>query len=444
MWVEDYKNIQKQGFNFSPRFHCEYDEDKNELTIDENDDYIPDFFGKNINVTAIVGKNGSGKSRILELLYLKFSFYPSNSLLIFRKDGQFFLISKLKIQNSSKLFITILEKKEELNNCIFPSFDYSFQKSTYYKDKNFPVFPSKYRDGKFNFHKEESNNIKTILTNYLTISTSNKLNIFNSYFEPAHVVVFQTKFFNRLETISDKNRGNAIKKLNKESYLSFQKGDSKKGLKFLKDISNMKIFNKDKTEEEYLESIGKSKYELKDSLYIKNIHKYNDFSKPYKENNIPIFIGTHMTLLEDNFETDKIIFAWDINSIDKDEVESIINNFSEPKYRVEIVDKQGKIFNNLSYGEKQLLIILNNLLDLILNSTKQHYVCFLDEIDIGFHPEWQKKVLKYIIEFLSFIPEKKFHLIFTSHSPFLSLSRKIMFCFGMSDRRNGEWEVRMM
>ena len=40
--VEDYKNIHKQGFNFSPRFSCEYD-----------DDYIENFFGKNINVTAI-------------------------------------------------------------------------------------------------------------------------------------------------------------------------------------------------------------------------------------------------------------------------------------------------------------------------------------------------------------------------------------------------------
>jgi len=59
LWIEDYKNIQKQGFNFSPRFHCEYNDKTKELTIDENDDYIPDFFGKYINITAIVGKNGS-------------------------------------------------------------------------------------------------------------------------------------------------------------------------------------------------------------------------------------------------------------------------------------------------------------------------------------------------------------------------------------------------
>jgi len=27
LWVEDYKNIHEQGFNFSPQFSCEYDEE---------------------------------------------------------------------------------------------------------------------------------------------------------------------------------------------------------------------------------------------------------------------------------------------------------------------------------------------------------------------------------------------------------------------------------
>ena len=56
LWVDKYKNIEKQGFNFSPRFRCEYDEEKNELTINENKDYVS-IFPKNINITAIVGES---------------------------------------------------------------------------------------------------------------------------------------------------------------------------------------------------------------------------------------------------------------------------------------------------------------------------------------------------------------------------------------------------
>lgn len=70
LYVEKYKNIQKQGFNFSSRFTCKYDEDKKELKIDENKNYIENFFADNINITAIVGENGSGKSNILELIHM--------------------------------------------------------------------------------------------------------------------------------------------------------------------------------------------------------------------------------------------------------------------------------------------------------------------------------------------------------------------------------------
>ena len=71
LWVKKYKNVEEEGFNFSPRFRCEYDEDTKELKIvdkDETGEFYPkNFFGENINVTAIVGENGSGKSSLVKL-----------------------------------------------------------------------------------------------------------------------------------------------------------------------------------------------------------------------------------------------------------------------------------------------------------------------------------------------------------------------------------------
>jgi len=109
LWVEDYKNIHKQGFNFSPRFTCEYDDEKNELTIDENDDYIENFFGDNINVTAIVGKNGSGKSSILEYLFLKNnSDMNQNYICIYSFDN---LLIIDKYQHSIKIYTNLIYRE---------------------------------------------------------------------------------------------------------------------------------------------------------------------------------------------------------------------------------------------------------------------------------------------------------------------------------------------
>ncbi|MCK9373153.1 MAG: hypothetical protein M0P91_08130 [Sulfuricurvum sp.] len=59
LWVEDYKNIHQQGFNFSPRFECSYDAEN--LTITTKD-HVENFFGKNINITAIGIGESDGKN----------------------------------------------------------------------------------------------------------------------------------------------------------------------------------------------------------------------------------------------------------------------------------------------------------------------------------------------------------------------------------------------
>lgn len=71
VWIEEYKNIKKQGFNFGSEFLFKY---KNEvLTIEDNPNYIEGFFGEHVsNVTAIVGKNGSGKSTVIEFIKQNF------------------------------------------------------------------------------------------------------------------------------------------------------------------------------------------------------------------------------------------------------------------------------------------------------------------------------------------------------------------------------------
>jgi hypothetical protein len=43
LYIENYKNIKNQGFNFTTQFHCDYKDGT--LTIDKNENYIENFFG---------------------------------------------------------------------------------------------------------------------------------------------------------------------------------------------------------------------------------------------------------------------------------------------------------------------------------------------------------------------------------------------------------------
>ncbi|MEE3892815.1 hypothetical protein [Priestia megaterium] len=73
-WIDKYNDfIEKQGFNFGGEFLFDYITNEKKLIIRKNEKYIKDFFNsqhQNIisNITAIVGKNGVGKSTIIQAL----------------------------------------------------------------------------------------------------------------------------------------------------------------------------------------------------------------------------------------------------------------------------------------------------------------------------------------------------------------------------------------
>jgi len=418
LWVEDYKNIHKQGFNFSPRFTCEYDDETNELTIDENDDYIENFFGDNINVTAIVGKNGSGKSSVLEYLYYSFHFHDA-TILIFQKDNNLFSITKKQLTYISTRQITTLdENTRELDNCIFPLFDYSFKRSFRIKSDLFPTYPPKYKTSKFDFIKEEYKTIKMILKNYLIIKQINKWNLFESYFQPKFIKVYTTKFFKNMEGDSNEIKREVIKELNKKSYEYFQAHEFQKGLNCLLQISKLPVNVENLNKNDLLKFIEKiDEVELTEELYRKNICQYQDFENEYKEENIEVN-NFKFGIFTKEYENDKSIFMWDINTLTQSDIDLILEVFSF-SFNIEISDNHFKYFNELSYGEQQLLIILNKIFEFFLNGNITNYLCSFDEIDIGFHPDWQKKIITFIIDYMKLIPEKKFHLLFTTHSPFL-------------------------
>ncbi len=61
-----HKNIVPGKFYFNDRYKVDHSEKNSNSLINKH----PDFFGKNINIQAIVGKNGSGKSTLLDLVLM--------------------------------------------------------------------------------------------------------------------------------------------------------------------------------------------------------------------------------------------------------------------------------------------------------------------------------------------------------------------------------------
>lgn len=97
---DDGKNIKKCEFNFSPEYRFHYNENEKYLYGEKLDNYIADFWNAQnvINISAIIGKNGSGKSNLLEYIV---RFYSSpfglndqqrkNVIHIYKKNNKLYI-----------------------------------------------------------------------------------------------------------------------------------------------------------------------------------------------------------------------------------------------------------------------------------------------------------------------------------------------------------------
>ena len=88
---------------------------------------------------------------------------------------------------------------------------------------------------------------------------------------------------------------------------------------------------------------------------------------------------------------------------------------------IKLYNEKNISFNDLSNGERFLIRFIFNLVFYLMKIKKERFLfinILLDEIDLGLHPQWQKKFLNFILNIFKNY-SIKLNIILTSHSTFI-------------------------
>jgi predicted ATPase len=388
LWVEDYKNIQKQGFNFSPRFMCEYDEDTKELKVvdkDETGEFYPkNFFGDNINVTAIVGENGSGKSSIGEAF--KDIFINSrlsngkNYILVYREnDEDYFYDSSIDINING---LNCISKKINENLMLYLSQDSYSKDMMIDKHKVFSVSSSK------------KSTINSLLNNKI-MRPSNDFEITSFMYTPKKIKI-------KLKDI--------------ESLMNESISQNIGGWSFLSDMNYLDAIKKD-----ILMAYSNKYYQYLAFAYISYSNEEKDenfvLNIQTQDKLIEILIEKKLFMNQESFEKINCQIDIDLDKLDED-IKKIIQSGHYFDYLdIDFTDEQSRSYKDLSSGEKQIFgQFLNIYFYSIEHTNNQLY--FLDEPDNMLHPNWQKAYVKELLILLK-NTQINYHILLASHSPFI-------------------------
>ncbi|BAK72105.1 AAA family ATPase [Arcobacter sp. L] len=401
LWVEEYKNIEKQGFNFSPRFRCKYDEEKNELEIIDKDKtgefYPKNFFGDNINVTAIVGKNGAGKSTLLISIIgaiFQNGYEQKNAnwrefkklILVFNdsEDRKIFTFSGIKNQETQEFELFHILNQKTLNlyedyKCCKPN---SYLHQYYYLLFDFSIGQQEIWN--------DSSNYKI-----------------NFALEPSRIYL-------------GTGGGNLVTKIDPVSFDSTMKSNAVYFYKYIYDNNLeefLKIFNLPSFQ--LLHHFGKSSMRPK----IRDIT-----FKELQADNINAF-GINFNTLNNWDEINQYIERYVNSSMSIQKLtENDLLHFDRLLIysKLELESNDNLFFRNLSTGQQLLISYLGIIVRLHLKTkhlNKRVFNILIDEIETSLHPNWQRMFLVFIINFLT---ESKIssnykciNIIVCTHSPFI-------------------------
>ena len=429
------KLFKEQIFNFSDEYKVDFNFEANELKIDKNPDYIENFYGESIyNITPIVGINGSGKSTLLELI----KYVTQNSDSHLNNNNSYFKV--FKDNEKFKVDKHNIDIQENENFEVYGD-DEQFQEPNVNTAINY-----------YNLHNQsfwgvtgvpENSNILEMeinwssLANYFRIyqefydkeifsDFKFKISLTRSYFSPDSLT---QALFNKKELIKEvcltlitnirDKLFDTLRATNKEKGESLVVLDS-----ILAQIADYKSEDKDDWESDIKFYENKMK-DLDDFSLLKEGFYDVSFFEVFQKISDFLFLLNNYIM---SIENEKILIKFSRDLSQDQEFLDICKKFDSLRSFLNQNSYLG--FNILEFdsfcmsaGEINFIRLFSNALfsQQQFNDIKD-YIFLIDEIEMGMHLEWSRKLIDNFIEFLKRKGQREdvsLQLVFTTHSPYM-------------------------
>ena len=489
MYVKEYKGLKDFEITFDNNYEIKYNRDKDTLSINKKcesaNNNIENFYsidrtkGNIDSVNLLIGKNGSGKTNILEVLnsnlILDIENMNNNIIILYKSSindedfiiegngNRFLEIKKLPIVDE-----LVKENYQDNKNYIekMGVIKFSFREKTMNAIQR-EILSQKYAQSKTILCKLNiglGNGSKENIYKYLVRENKNRN---NDNFENAYITLLIPDLYVELKKSRNVHDIEDILRLYNinESNLKDVVLNNYFNYIYLNII--IKFFYKNNVNNSFEEKIIERKNKL-----LKLLNKKSSVNKKFQ-----LLLRIYEKISDDLIKFDKEKYkivekvATLINYMPKEEIE-IQNPEISKKFRINCKEINEKIiellkeydsFNipktktagdllfkdveyirieeeGLSDGERIKLQYFSTLHGVLNGEFKdREYITLLfDEVETYLHPEWCRRFLYELIEELGRYKGKKFKLIFATHSPFLIADVLAKDCIYLSKDEGGK------
>jgi predicted ATPase len=482
LWIDRYANIIEKGFNFSPEYNITYDEET--LLIKNKQNNLINLFHENfLNITAIIGENGSGKTSLLSFMEY---FFLNNGLVSYRcilvlkdiegrfiiHDGCHRMDKELKVISRAIPVVIIQNNFEEIQRLIQPIYysggieieNTTIESPLFWKltgndllkrsIKKTNVDILRYYDNILkrnegpNEKKEQRDKLIQTITpysRYLANETQRKIDfIFNHDLEEYDFIPTYLSFTLNGDIYFDSTtplpliekyglQEDFIHVFFRRQYCTVPEMDDRKeflreGLVFsiylfLSYYNNTNHFNAFDLEDLTRRIAEQKGITAKANLIIEEISKANLSSSGWHFE--ALVLQNFVKKIDEFLERITFLDSWGRTLIFK--IDDVLKDFCNQLSAFWNLDEfiLSYDWSHMSSGQSAILTLFSRLYfsgTRIIEKGKTIWL-FIDEGELYIHPEWQRRFFDDLHKFLPKFypdPENKIQLVISTHSPYLA------------------------